>query len=176
MVILEESDDIKKLNEMYVHVLPSLPVDVTNSIYYNKLKYFMYSEIVSFCKEKLELKADLLNIRSFIGDYMTDDDVTQLFDALKEKYTKHQKLYPNIGLDYHIEQTRIDYGVVVFCIIKRDDIYMKKFVFRFRKDPTLGLADLNSANMPLPDNKEIRKAEYNDLTGTKDNKDGNNNA
>ena len=51
----------------------------------------------------------------------------------------------NIGLDYHLEVTRIDFGCSVFVVIKRDFIYMKKFVFRFKKDLTTGLEGLTTA-------------------------------
>jgi hypothetical protein len=171
MNIIEEesSDDIKKLNEMYVTLVPSLSPGVTNSIYYNKLKYLMFNDIVQYCKEKLELKSDLLNLRSYIGDYLSEDDIEKYLDSLKKKYNgSADPLYQNIGIEYHIETTRIDYGVAVFCVIKRDDIYMKKFVFRFRKTPLAGLdiANLTNANMPLPSTPETRAAEYAELMGT----------
>jgi hypothetical protein len=88
MQIIEEesSEDIKRLNEMYVTLVPSLSARITNSIYYNKLKYFMFNDIVQYCKEKLELKADLLNFRSFIGDYLSEEDIAKYLDALKKKY------------------------------------------------------------------------------------------
>ena len=58
MIILNESDDIKKINEMFVDVQPSLSSKITNSIYYNKLKYYMFKEIVDFCRAKIDLKND----------------------------------------------------------------------------------------------------------------------
>ena len=67
---------------------------------------------------------------------------------MKEKYNDKNN---NIGLDYHIEATRIDYGVPVFVIIKRTDISMKKFVFRFRKtDVATGMDGLSPIGVPLP--------------------------
>ena len=56
MYLVEESAELKDLNELFVKVLPSMPMRVTNSIYYNKLKYLLFQEIVTFCKEKLDLK------------------------------------------------------------------------------------------------------------------------
>ena len=52
-----------------------------------------------------------------------------------------------VGIDYHIEVTRLDFGVPVFVLIKRDSIYLKKFVFRFKKDISTGLGDLTNAGM-----------------------------
>lgn len=169
MKILQESDELKHLNEMYVNVLPALDPKVTNSIYYNRLKYLMFNEIVYFCREKIELKQDLLAIRPYIGDYMSEEDIRKTFDDLKSKYNNGAE--DNIGLDYHIETTRVDYGVCVFAIIKRDDIYAKKFVFRFRKTPSAGLdlSNLTAIGSPLPekDKAEIRKTMTNEFGGTR---------
>ena len=158
MILLEESEELKIVNEMFVDVLPSLSPNITNSVYYNKLKYYMFSEIVNFCREKIELKQDLLELRAYIGEFLSEDAIRVKLDSLKEKYNNNKQ---NVGLEYHLESTRIDYGVVVFCIIKRDDIYCKKFIFRFRKNPQLGLSGLSAFGNPLPldnnDKKEIRK-------------------
>ena len=70
-------------------------------------------------------------------------DKEQSFDLEKLK-TKYNMQVNNIGLDYHIEVTRIDFGVPVFVIIKRDFIYMKKFVFRFKKNIATGLEGLTT--------------------------------
>lgn len=169
MRILRESDELRHLNEMYVNVLPALDPKVTNSIYYNRLKYLMFNEIVQFCREKLDLKQDLLAIRPYIGDYMSEEDIRKTFDGLKNKYNGGAE--DNVGIDYHIETTRVDYGVCVFAIIKRDDIYAKKFVFRFRKTPSAGLdlSNLTAIGSPLPekDKAEIRKTMTNEFGGAK---------
>lgn len=170
MNILNESQDIKKVNEMFVDVQPSLSSDITNSIFYNKLKYFMFKEIVDFCKEKIELKNDLLELRVLIGEFLTEQDIRNKLDLLKERYNNTVQ---NIGIEYHLESTRIDYGVAVFCIIKRDDIYAKKFVFRFRKSPQIGLnySGLSSIGAPISsdltddEKKEIRKDKYKKIVG-----------
>lgn len=173
MIYIEEelSPDFKKINEMVVDVLPSLSPIITNSIYYNKLKYYMFSEIVSFCKEKIDLKQDLLSLRVLIGDFLTEQDIRDKLDALKKKYNNNAQ---NVGLDYHIESTRIDYGVVVFCIIKRDDIYAKKFIFRFRKNPQIGLDSSGVSNVGIPlsvnEEKEIRKEIYKSIIKEEDKK------
>src|SRR5574344_298462 len=165
MQLINESDDIKKINEMFVNISPSLPERVTNSIYYNKLKYFMFNEIVSFCKEKLELKQDLLKLRVYIGEFLSEGEIVKYLDGLKNKYNNGST--QNVGIEYHIEQTRIDYGVSVFCIIKRDDIYCKKFVFRFRKNPQTGLdlSNLTAFNQPLPEDN--KKDIINNISGSK---------
>lgn len=167
MLILQESEELRHLDEMFVNVLPALDAKVTNSIYYNRLKYLMFNEIVTFCREKIELKQDLLAIRPYIGDYMSEEDIRKTFDGLKAKYNSGAA--DNIGLDYHIETTRVDYGVCVFAIIKRDDIYAKKFVFRFRKTPSAGLdlSNLTAVGSPLPekDKAEIRKSLVDELGG-----------
>ena len=66
---------------------------------------------------------------------------------MKRKYNQNDK----IGLDYHIEMTRYDYGICLFVIIKRDDVYAKKFVFRYkRKDKSATNIDgLTSVGYPL---------------------------
>ena len=125
-----EHNDIVKLNEFFIDAKPSLSTNITNSIYYNKLKHLLHSEIVYFCKEKVELKTDLNMLRLMVGEKLTEESIREYLNALKEKYNADT----NIGIEYHIESTRIDYGVPTFIIIRRgDNVSMKKFVFRFRK-------------------------------------------
>ena len=144
MKILNESADLKRLNEMFVDVRDSLPTEIENSIYYPKLKHLLFGEINEFCKEKLELKKDLNNFRDLVGEYIEEEQIREYLDGLKTKYNMQVN---NIGLDYHIEVTRIDFGVPVFVIIKRDFVYLKKFVFRFKKNINSGLGDLSTAGM-----------------------------
>ena len=75
---------------------------------------------------------------------MTEKQIREYLDGLKEKYNG---MVNNVGIDYHIEVTRLDFGVPVFVLIKRDSIYLKKFVFRFKKDISTGLGDLTNAGM-----------------------------
>lgn len=161
MNVISESDEIKKINEMLVDVVPSLDEKITNSIYYNKLKHATFNEIITFCREKIELKSDLLYIRTFIGEFLTTDEIHDVFDELKKKHNGEE----NIGIEYHIETTRIDYSVCLFVIIKRNDIMAKKFIFRFRKAPSAGLSGLTNANMPIEEAVKVRQSIYKNLIG-----------
>ena len=142
--VLDESQDIQSLNEMYTDVSQALPTNIENSIYYPKIKHLLFSEINSFCKEKIELKNDLNGLRNMVGEVMTEKQIREYLDGLKLKYNG---MVNNVGIDYHIEVTRLDFGVPVFVLIKRDSIYLKKFVFRFKKDISTGLGDLTNAGM-----------------------------
>ena len=148
-----ENPQLTTLNEMMVQVQDSLPTDVEQSIYYAKLKQLLHPEIFNFCKEQIELKQDLNLFRMSVGKPMVEKEIREYIDNLKQKYNEH---YENVGLDYHIEITRYDYGVPVFCIIKRNNkIYMKKFVFRFRKiNQKEGIGNLSNAGIPIGGNDE----------------------
>ena len=146
MIVLEETNSqLANINEMFIASLPSLPTDVENSIYYARIKQLLHPEIYNFCKEQLELKEDLNFLRMSVGEVMTEQEIRDYLDSLKDKYKDNDK----VGIEYHIEVTRIDYGVPVFCIIRRGNgIFMKKFVFRFRKaNQEIGLADLTNAQV-----------------------------
>ena len=164
MMILEESREIQQLNEMFVKVERSLPDKIENSVYYPKLKQLLHPEIVRFTREKIELRDDLNFFRMNIGENLSVEEIREYLDALKQKYNLEDN---DIGLDYHIEVTRFDYGVPVFVVIKRDKIYMKKFVFRFRKSEiSAGMKDVSQAgvpNVPLAETKTERKNRLLDL-------------
>ena len=133
-----EHNDIVKLNEFFIDAKPSLSTNVTNSVYYNKLKHLLHSEIVYFCKEKTELKNDLNMLRMMVGEKLTEESIREYLNGLKEKYNSDT----NIGIEYHIESTRIDYGVPTFVIIRRgENVSMKKFVFRFKKTSMIDSLD-----------------------------------
>lgn len=120
----------------------------------------MFNEIQEFTKEKIELKRDLHNIRLTIGQEMNEEDIRRYLDTLKDTYNNKNS---DIGIEYHIETTRIDYGVPVFVMIKRDHIYIKKLVFRFKKkDNSKGIGGLSPAGIRL-ESKDERKKRYNDL-------------
>jgi hypothetical protein len=143
---LNENEELNTLNEMFVNVLPNLPTTVENSSYYGRLKTLLMPEIINFCKEFKDIRDDLLYLRAAIGTALDEGSIRAYFDGLKEKYNTKDN---NIGIDYHIESTRIDYGVPVFVILKRNEIYMKKFVFRFRKtDLANGIQGLSNAGVP----------------------------
>lgn len=131
MVILEEENQqLRTLSEMVISTLPSLPTDVENSIYYARIKQLLHPEIMNYCKEQLELKEDLNFLRMSVGEAMTETEIREYLNGLKDKYTSNE----HVGIEYHIEVTRVDYGVPVFCTIQRGNrIFIKKFVFRFRK-------------------------------------------
>ena len=142
-----ENPQLTTLNEMMVQVQNSLPTDVEQSIYYAKLKHLLHPEIFNFCKEQIELKQDLNLFRMSVGKPMVEKEIREYIDNLKQKYNEH---YENVGLDYHIEVTRYDYGVPVFVVIKRTEIFMKKFVFRFKKERlTDGIANLSQSGLIL---------------------------
>jgi hypothetical protein len=155
MIILEESREIREINEMFVKVENSLPEKIENSIYYPKLKMLLHPEILRFTKEQIELRDDLNFFRMNIGETLSDTEIREYLDSLKLKYNSEDN---DIGIDYHIEVTRFDYGVPVFVVIKRDRIYMKKFVFRFKKSGiSAGLKDVSQAGIPLEESKEERR-------------------
>lgn len=130
MRIDEATPQLEQLNEMLVKNENHLSTDVENSIYYARIKQLLHGEIMRFCKEQTELKSDLNFFRMNVGEIMSESEIRDYLDQLKVKYQTME----NVGLEYHIEATRIDFGVPVVCVIKRgSDILMKKFVFRFRR-------------------------------------------
>lgn len=149
---------------MFVKVEKSLPEKIENSVYYPKLRQLLMPEIVRFTREKLELRDDLNFFRMNVGENLSDTEIREYLDGLKDKYNLEDN---DIGLDYHIEVTRFDYGVPVFVVIKRDRIYMKKFVFRFRKSNISGgLQDVSQVgvpNVPISESKQERKNRLLDL-------------
>jgi hypothetical protein len=159
MIIYEESKELQTLNEMFIRVEGGLPSKVENSIYYAKLKNLLHREIVGFTKEKIELRDDLTHLRLSVGEQLTEADIREALDALKNKYNLDNN---SVGLDYHIEITRIDYGVALFIVIKRDQIYLKKFVFRFRKaNISSGIDGLTQAGVFNESTVEKRKQIFN---------------
>ena len=147
MRICEEHPDLVSINEMFVNIEPHLPEDIEGSIYYPKLKTLLRSELINFCKEQIELKNDLEILRMNVGQVMSESEIREYLDGLMSKYNSTVN---NVGLSYHIEATRIDYGVPVFVVIKRTEIFMKKFVFRFKKERlTDGIANLSQSGLIL---------------------------
>ena len=155
MKILNENPQITQINEMFVNVQQGLSDEIEGSIYYGKLRNLLHSEILGFCKEQLELKQDLNMFRMMIGQDMNESEIREYLDGLKLKYNNQDN---NIGIDYHIEVTRVDYGVPVFVVIKRNEIFMKKFVFRFRKKKISdGVSNLTISGIPLDALKKGRE-------------------
>ena len=153
---ISENSQIRQLNEMVLQVKDSLPKDIETSIYYPKLRNLLHSEIFNFCKEQLELKADLNFLRMSVGQVLSESEIREYLDGLMAKYNNDSN--SNVCLSYHIEVTRIDFGVPVFVVIKRgNNILMKKFVFRFRKtDLEQGLFGLSNSGIPLDVLKDRR--------------------
>jgi hypothetical protein len=156
IIIEEESRDIKNLNEMFVRVYDSLPTKIENSIYYPKLKQLLMFELKRFTVEQLELFQDLDIFRRNVGEILSESEIREYLDSLKAKYNG---VLNNVGLDYHIEVTRVDFGVPVFITIQRaNNIHLKKFVFRFRKgSPSQSLSGLDLGGIPRPEQEDNKK-------------------
>jgi hypothetical protein len=166
-VILEQSRELAELNEMFVRVEKSLPTNVENSVFYPKLKQLLFLEITRFTREKTELRNDLNFLRMNIGEILSDSEIRDYLDELKRKYNSKDN---EIGLDYHIEAARFDYGVPVFVVLKRDVIYVKKFVFRFKKsdssDNVQGISPSGAPSAePLSESERDKKDRYLKLMG-----------
>jgi hypothetical protein len=78
-----------------------------------------------------------------------------------------------VGMDYHLETTRFDYSVPVFTVIARGGIiYMKKFVFRFRKPDTAsstqGISLSGLPTEPISESQNERRERYLKLMGDKE--------
>lgn len=170
-IITEElSPEIQEMNEKFFKTSKDLSPRITNSVYYVKLKHLLFNEIVKFCREKIDLRDDLMSIRLLVGEYMSEEDIRELFDNIKNKYI-NTDADNNICVDYHIESTHIDYGVCLFAIIKRGEtLYVKKFIFRFRKGSGgLGLDFSGITNggtlEPRKDDSKYVKEDILDLLG-----------
>lgn len=129
-VNIEESRELEALHEMFIKVEDPLPADLENSIFYSRIKSTMTRELLSFMREQTELKADLMRLKDKIGDVMSERDIRKELETMM-KYNEEDN---NVGVIYHIESTRVDYGVPVIVMIKRDTLHVKKFVFRFKKE------------------------------------------
>jgi hypothetical protein len=170
MILIEESKELKALNELFIKVEKHLPSNIENSIFYAKLKKALHQEIFTFTKEQVDLRDNLNFLRLLIGEPMSEKDIRFYLDGLKEQYNTVDN---NVALDYHIEATRVDFGVPVFVVIRRDVAYMKKFVFRFKKsDFSTGIQGLTQAGIPVireevlrKESKEERKKRYEKLMG-----------
>jgi hypothetical protein len=160
IVIDEESPNITSLNEMLFRVHDSLPTKIENSIFYPKLKHLLHGEIIRFCREYTDLRQDLNILRMNVGQALPEAEVREYLNSLKTKYNGE---IDDIGIDYHIEFTKIDYSAAVFVIIKRGIVQMKKFVFRFRKSAVQQSMDnISIAGIPIEkeDSRKERQEKY----------------
>jgi hypothetical protein len=129
-VNIETSKELEALHEMFIKVEDALPADLENSIFYSRIKNSMTRELLKFMREQTGLRADLMRLKDKIGEVMSEAQIHRELDAMM-KYNEQDN---NVGVIYHIESTRIDYGVPVIVIIKREVLHVKKFVFRFKKE------------------------------------------
>jgi len=127
---IDKSKDQETLHEMFIKVEDARPSTLENSIFYSRIKNTMTRDLMRFTREQVDLRGDLFKLRDKIGEMMSERDIRNTLDVLMKKYNETDN---NVGLIYHIESTRVDYGVPVMVMIKRDVIYVKKFVFRFKK-------------------------------------------
>ena len=132
MRIESDSNELRLLDEFSVEMSDSnISDNIERSIFYPRLKQLLFKEINLFCREHTALKADLQFVRMQIGTPMSEQDIRVMMDEMMKRYNTPAN--DNVGIMYHIEKTRFDYGVPVFVIIKRDEIQAKKFVFRFKR-------------------------------------------
>mgnify|MGYP000870283211 CR=1 FL=1 len=132
IMIHEDGSELQSLNEFVIDITNmTVPDGIQRSIFYPKLKTLLFREINSFCREHTTLKADLHFLRMQIGSVMSEQEIKKQFDDLIKRYNTNAN--DNIGLLYHYEATKFDYGVVLTVIIKRSEIEAKNFVFRFLK-------------------------------------------
>ena len=130
---------------MFVHVKPNLSKELENSIQYPRQRDSLKREIFAFMKEQIGLRDELMALRNRVGDAVKESDLTDHMEKLSRKYNDIDN---NVGFSYHIEATRIDYGLSVHVVIFRGQIHVKKFVFRFRKLETkAGLDNVSSSGI-----------------------------
>jgi hypothetical protein len=166
VIIVEQSRELTDLNEMFVKVEAGLPSSIENSIYYPKIRHLLMSEIIRFTKEKTEMRRDLEFLRMNVGMVLSEADIRDYLDGIKQKYNTKDN---DMGIEYHIEGTRFDYGVAVFAIIKRDMVYVKKLVFRFRKpDTSVSVVGVSPTGVPIDESADSRKSRYLKLMGKKE--------
>ena len=113
---------------MRVQIVRTIPTEVSASINYLNLKHRNFREIIAFCREKLVLKDDLIEMNKKVGSPVSLVDINEMVELYKRKHT-----VDDIGIEYHVEVTRWDFALIVFVIIKRDFIKAQKFIFRYRK-------------------------------------------
>ena len=118
------------LHEMFIKVEDAHPSKLENSIFYSRIKNTMAHDLMTFMKEQIDLRDELMELKDDIGEPKSERDIRLILDKLMKKYNGADN---NVGIVYHIESTRVDYGVPVIVMIKRNVIFVKKFVFRFKK-------------------------------------------
>lgn len=157
-IIIEDnrsSDDINKIiNEMVIHVDDKKNKQVTysdeHSIVYGRLKHRLQNDIIKFCLNEIDLKGDLMFFRSMVGDTLRETDILSHVDSIQDKYNNGRSYNRNVGIDYYIESTRYDFVLVLFVtIVRGENIYQTRFVFRYRKgNINAGVRDTDMSGLP----------------------------
>lgn len=158
-IIIEESkasNAINKiLNEMIINVDDKKRKHVSfadeHSIVYGRLKQRLQPDILDFCRNEIDLKDDLLFFRSMVGDTLREVDVLNHVKNIQEKYNNGRSYNRNVSIDYFIETTRYDFVLVLFVtIIRGENIYQTRFVFRYRKsNQTAGVHGMDMSGLPI---------------------------
>lgn len=157
-IIIEEnksSDSVNKiLNEMVIHVDDKSHKQVSfadeHSIVYGRLKQRLQPDILNFCRNEIDLKDDLLFFRSMVGDTLREVDVLNYVKDIQDKYNNGRSYNRNVSIDYFIETTRYDFVLVLFTtIIRGENIFQTRFVFRYRKSSqTAGVHGMSMSGLP----------------------------
>jgi hypothetical protein len=158
-IIIEEnksSDNVNKvLNEMVIYVDDKKNKQVKyadeHSIVYGRLKQRLQPDIIRFCLNEVDLKNDLLFFRSMVGDTLREIDILNYVKDIQDKYNNGRSYNRNVAIDYFMEATRFDFVLVLFVtIIRGENIYQTRFVFRYRKtNINAGVNDMNMSGLPV---------------------------
>lgn len=98
---------------------------------FQKLKQELFSDINIFCRNYNRLREDLHVLRLGVGQERDTESLDNYGSALKQYYNNGK--VDNVGVEYRIEVTRFDIVMIVTVIIKRTDITVRNFIFRYRK-------------------------------------------
>jgi len=157
-IIIEDnkpSDAINEiLNEMVISVDDKKDRQVTyadeHSIVYGRLKQRLQLDIIKFCLNEIDLKDDLLFFRSMVGDTLREIDILDHVKNIQDKYNNGRSYNRNVAIDYFMETTRYDFVLVLFVtIVRGENIYQTRFVFRYRKDNVnAGVSGMNMSGLP----------------------------
>ena len=142
------------LNEMVINVDTKKDKQVTyadeHSIVYGRLKQRLQLDIIKFCLNEIDLKDDLLFFRSMVGDTLRETDILSHVKNIQDKYNNGRSYNRNVAIDYFMETTRFDFVLVLFVtIIRGENIYQTRFVFRYRKDNiNAGVSGMTMSGLP----------------------------
>jgi len=101
---------------------------------YGRLKSKMIAQAQAFCKEKVGLKTKLITLATdYLGKPMDYDMVDMIASGLVELFDESELDGDYIGLSYTIIQGTQQNTLILFAIIRRDKLYMQKFIVPFQK-------------------------------------------